>query len=127
MKASDRDYDAALAQPGGDVERARKLIRLHADQHHHAGVSAFYQRGYVPGANARVRLVKSVDFEFDIITEDLMFSAFERQTIQHGEGVRRNRGSQPLNHVTFVVIVRRLDEYQAETSLVIGHVLVSDA
>src|SRR5258708_24650214 len=73
-------------------------------------------------ADACVRLVEGVDFEFDIITEDLVFGAFERQTVQNCERVRGNRGSQPLNHITVVVIVRRLDQYQAETSFVIGHV-----
>ena len=37
METADRDHDAARPQRARDVERARKLVRLHADQEHHAG------------------------------------------------------------------------------------------
>ena len=35
--------------------------------------------------------------------------AGNRQTVQHRETVRGNGGAQPLNHVAFVVIVRRFE------------------
>ena len=70
---------------------------------------------------------ESVMLEFDILPEDLVFSTFERQAIQNCERVRGNCGSQPLNHITVVVIVRRLDEYQTETPFVIRHMSVSEA
>ena len=45
VKAADHDRDAGLAERPRDVERARELVRLHADQPHHAeAVVPFEQR-----------------------------------------------------------------------------------
>ena len=41
MKAADADLNAAVAQRLRQIERAGKLIRLHADHHDHTGVSLF--------------------------------------------------------------------------------------
>jgi hypothetical protein len=55
MEPADRNLDALGAQRARDVERARHLVRLHADQHDHAGVGGPDQAGDPPHANARIR------------------------------------------------------------------------
>ena len=39
MKAADHDWDAGCAQRAGDIERARILVGLHADQRDQAEVA----------------------------------------------------------------------------------------
>ena len=63
VEAADADRDAFLAEGGGQVERARELVRLHADQHHHAGAGLADRAGDAAGMDAPVGLVDGDDFE----------------------------------------------------------------
>src|SRR5262249_58038364 len=45
MKAADRHRDVSLTQRLGEVERARELVRLNSDQHHHARAGDADHRG----------------------------------------------------------------------------------
>lgn len=63
----------------------------------------------------RVGFVEGVDFNFNVVAQDLLFGAFERKAVQHRQAVRRNRRPEPLYDIALVVVMRRLDEYQAET------------
>ncbi|MDQ3907125.1 MAG: hypothetical protein M3268_02150 [Acidobacteriota bacterium] len=66
MKAADGDADSALAQARGNIERTRKLIRLHADEHHHPVARLFDQGGNFSLTNVRVRFVEGVDFKLNV-------------------------------------------------------------
>ena len=66
------------------------------------------------GTDARVGLVESVDFEFDVRAENGAFGAILRKPIERGERVRGNWRAKPLDDVAVVVVMRRLDEHQAE-------------
>ena len=70
MEAADADRDAARAQRRGDIERAGKLVRLHADQHDHAGARALDHAREAIGADAGVGLVEGVDFDVDVGAEN---------------------------------------------------------
>ena len=63
VEAADADDHALLAERRGQVERARKLVRLHADQHHHAGAGLADGAGDAVGMDALVGLVDGDDLE----------------------------------------------------------------
>ncbi|WNV04540.1 hypothetical protein RP726_19420 [Candidatus Methylospira mobilis] len=84
------DHDAALPQRRCDVERARKLIRLYADQHHHSGAGLFQQRGNLLRADTRIGFVEGVYVDLDVVAERFAFGAIHRQTIKYRQRVRWN-------------------------------------
>ena len=63
-------------------------------------------------SDARVRLVDCDDVDVDRFAEDAASPAIERESVQHGQGIRRNRRAEPLNDVAIVVVMRRLDEVE---------------
>ena len=75
VEAADADLDAARAQRPGQIERARKLVRLHADQHDHAGAGRFDHRRQPLGADAGIGLVEGVDLDVDVVARALCRSA----------------------------------------------------
>ena len=71
----------------GEIERARKLVRLHADQHHHAGAGRLDHRREALGADAGVGLVEGVDLDVDVVAQHAALGAIL------GEAVERRRAS----------------------------------
>ncbi len=57
MEAANADRDAARTQRSCDIERAGKLVRLHAHQHDHAGTRILDQLGEPLGPDLRVGFV----------------------------------------------------------------------
>jgi hypothetical protein len=114
MEAADADLHAALAQPARDVHRARILVRLHADQPDHAAVGARDEARDALGADAGVGLVEGRDDDINIVAKDAALGAIDGEAVKRGEGVRRDRGAQPLDDVTVVVVMRRFDQHQGK-------------
>jgi hypothetical protein len=75
MEATDADLDTLLAQRLRQIERARELVRLHAGQHHHAGARFVDHRRDLGGSDAGVDLVEGVNFDRDIVTENVPLGA----------------------------------------------------
>src|SRR5262249_8906944 len=117
MKAADRHRDASLTQRLGEVERARELVRLNSDQHHHAIAGDADHRGKTIAADARIGLVKRMNVDLDIRPEHAPLGAILRETVERGERSRRYRGTQPLDDVAIVVVMRRLHQYEAKVLL----------
>ena len=116
VEPADDHRDAGLAQRPRDVERARKLVRLHADQPHHAEAAmAAQQRDDVLDLHPRVGLVDGGDVDRDLGAEDLALRRIRRERVDAGERVRGDRGAHPLDDVAVVVVVRRLDQDELET------------
>ena len=116
MEAADGDGHARFAKLAPDVERARKLIRLHPDQRDHAAVGqdAARDRGNVDDG---VALVVNLDLDVDLGAENAGFGAFGEQAIDARETVRRDRRAPPLDDVAVAVVVRRLDQSDRESAL----------
>ena len=114
MKPADGHLHAAREKRLRQIERVRKLIRLHADEHHHARAGLLDHAREAFRTDARVRLVKGMDLDLDVITEDMALGAIAGQAIKRRERVGRNGGAQPLDHVAVIVVVRRLDENEAK-------------
>ena len=65
----------------------------------------------------RVALVASLDLDIDVGTEHALIRAFLEQAIDAGEAVRGDRRAQPLDDIAVVVVMRRLDQNDAERAL----------
>ena len=115
MKAADADLDAGRAQAARDIHSAWKLVGLHSDESHQAAAAG---AGDLPRnalrLDARIRLVDGGDVDDDVVTEYAPLLAVQSQTIQHCQRIGRNRGAEPLNDVSVVVVVRWLDQDQGE-------------
>jgi hypothetical protein len=83
---------------------------LNADKRDQASLAAKLARDAIR-ANAGVGFVESGDDEFGIVAEDAAALGLEREAVEDGEGVRRNRGAEPLDDVAVVVVMRWLDQY----------------
>ena len=65
--------------------------------------------------DARVGFVEGADFDFDIVAKHAALFAIERQAVEHSQRIRRNGGTEPLDDIAIVVVVRRLDQHQRES------------
>ncbi len=115
VEAADADLKALIAQRTRNIERTRKLVGLHADQHHHAVARGTDHGGETAGADSRVGLVERMDLEFDVGAEHAAFGAILGDAIQRSQRIRRDRRAQPLDDVTVIIVVGRLHKQQAKS------------
>ena len=116
VKAAHGDRHAGVAERPGDVEGARILVRLDADQRHQAEI-AVVARSVASSAgmfDARVGLVDRLDVDADVRSEHLALGAVGRDAVERGQRVRRDHRPPPADHIPVVVIMRRLDEEELE-------------
>ena len=107
--------DASSPESGArDIERARRLVRLHADQQNHAVAGGLDQRGNFIGPDPSIGLVENVEFDLDIVAEHAALGAFLGNGVNAGEGIRRDGGAEPADRVAVVAIMRGLDQHQAK-------------
>jgi hypothetical protein len=105
------DYrHAEFAELPSEIERARKLVRLHSDQAHYAGAGKADALGNCCDIDDRIALVASLDFDIDVGAEDVLACALLDQTIDAGKAVRRQRRAPPLDDVAVVIVLRRFDK-----------------
>ena len=99
----------------GEVERARELVRLHADQHHHAGAGRLDHASRC--ASGRMRVLVSSKAWMSMSTSSpstLPLGAVLGEAVERGERVRRDGRAEPLDDVAVVVVMRRLDHQDGE-------------
>ena len=109
------DRDAGGAQRLGDVQRARILVRLHADQADEAEIIVGAHLGDdAVDAHARIGLVDRRDFDVDVGPENFALRAVVDQAVDAGQRIRRHRRAEPADDITVVVVMRRLDQHDAE-------------
>ena len=77
VEAADGDRHALLAKLAADIERARKLIRLNADQSDHSAVgeNTFRNRRKIDDG---VALVVDLELDVDVGAENALFRAFQQ-------------------------------------------------
>ncbi len=85
MEAADRHLNAALAQRPCDIQRARKLIRLHADEHHHAVIGAPDQARKFVRPDASVRLIERMDLDGNVVAEDAAGGTITSEAVERRE------------------------------------------
>ena len=115
VKAADADR-----QPGGEerprqIDRARKLVRLHADQADQRLAAGLADHADDPvGPDAPVGLVIGVEADFDVRPEHLAAARVLGEAVQAGERVGRDRRAEPLDRIAVVVVMRRLDHHEVK-------------
>src|ERR1019366_1294103 len=88
MEPAEADLNAFGAKDACDIHGARILIRLHAYQCHHGGLTGQTARDTAV-ADVGVDFVVGGDFDFDVVTEDATGGAVERKAVHYGESFRR--------------------------------------
>ena len=109
VKPADRDLDAGFAKPGGQVHRARELVRLHADEADEPGIGALDPPDDAPHRDDGVALVIGADLDRDVGAERAPLGQIRRDPVKTGERIRRDPRFPPLDHIAVVVVMRRLD------------------
>ena len=110
VKAADHHGNPGGAEFTGDIERAGKLIGLHADETDEAGFGIADLANGALDVDDGVALVIGLDVDIDVVTERLRSRTFGHQPIHAGEAVRGNERPPPLDHVAVGVVMRRLDQ-----------------
>src|SRR5215207_4799508 len=118
MEAADDDREAGGTKWPGDVHGTRKLVRLHANKPDHAEAAVARQlRDDSLQIDARVGLVDRRDVDGDVGPEHLPLRGINREAVNGRERVRWHSRAQPLNDVTVVVVMRRLDQDELKPTL----------
>ena len=111
-------------QPGGkerprQVDRARKLVRLHADQADQRLAAGLADIADDPvRADPPVGLVIGVQADLDARSQHVAALRVHRQAVEAGERVGRDRRLEPLDGIAVVIVMRRLDHHEVEHSSV---------
>ena len=115
MEAADADRQAGLEKRLGQIDRARKLVRLHADQPDQAAPAcALDHADDLLGLNPPVGLVIGVQTDIDAGAQHLAALGVLRQGVETGQRVGGDRGAQPLDRIAVVIVMRRLDHHEVE-------------
>ncbi len=117
MKAAHDHGQPQRAEFSAEIERARILVGLHADQPDHAaarGTDAFGHGGHIDDG---VALVAGLDLDIDVGAEHAVVGALPHQPIDAGERVRRQGRAQPLDDIAVPVVMRRLDQLDPKRAL----------
>ena len=118
MEAAHRHLDGGFAEGLGDIERARVLVRLHADQAEQAEIAVLAEAlDQFLDIDPGVGLVDDVDVDLDVLTEDVSLGRIERQPVDGGERIRRDQRPPPTDNVPVVVIMRRFNEDELKSAL----------
>ena len=116
MKTAHDDRYAERPELPAEIERARKLVGLNADQTDHAAAGGANALGDGADIYGGVALVAGLDLDADVGTEHVRLRAILDQRIDAGETVRGNVGAPPLNDIAVIVIMRRLDQRYPEST-----------
>ncbi len=110
MEASDSDGDPSFAERSRDVESAGILVRLNADERNDPEIAITTKAGEESRhVDARIRLVDRLDVDGDVRSKNLPLRAIGRNSVKGGERIRGNHRAPPTDHVSVVVVVRRLN------------------
>ena len=115
MEAAHRHRQAGLEELAGEIDGARELVGLHADQADQRLAAAALDVGDdAVGADPRIGLVERLDDDVDVRPQTPRRAAILTQAIERGQGVGRDMGAQPGDRIAVVVVVRRLDQHELE-------------
>ena len=70
-----------------DIDRAGKLVRLHADEPNHGAVGRLQPPDELVEADDGVGLVDDIDLDVDVVAEDFPRAAVVEQAIDRGKGI----------------------------------------
>src|SRR5271169_4019969 len=98
------------------MQRARVLVRLHADQADKTEIIVGAHLGDdAVDAHPRVGFVDGDDVDVDIGPEHLALRAVVDQAVHRRQRIRRHRRAEPADDIAVVVVMRRFYQDHAET------------
>src|SRR5580704_9049042 len=98
------------------MQRARILVRLHADQADKTEITVGAHLGDdALDAHPGIGLVDGDDVDIDIGAEHLALRAIVDQAVHRRQRIRRHRRAEPADHIAVVVVMRRFYQDHAET------------
>jgi hypothetical protein len=97
VKAAHDDGHAQRPKFTAEIERARKLVGLHADETNHAAAGFANALGDGARIDEVVTLIEGFDLDLGIGTEHVRLRAMLDQRIDAGEAVGGNIRTPPLN------------------------------
>jgi hypothetical protein len=105
---------AARKRPG-EIDRARKLVRLHTDQPDQRPPPGFADRPDDSGrADALIGFIKGMEADADAGAEHLTPGGILCEPVQAGQRIRGYCGFDPADRIAVVVIMGRLDQHEME-------------
>ena len=119
MESADADLQALGAELPGEVDRARILVRLDADEpDQRSPAPALEIANDLARHDAAVGLVVGLDGEIDAGPQHLPTAGVLGEAVHARERVGRHDRAEPLNRIALVVVMGRLDENEGKTQLV---------
>jgi hypothetical protein len=112
MEASYGHSDPTGPERSCDVERARILIRLHADERNTSSKAGEERQN----ANSCIRLVDDLDVNINVRPEHPPLSAIGCDAVDSGQRIQGSHSAPPPDHVSVIIVVRGLDEDELKAS-----------
>ena len=106
MKTADADREAGREERASEIDRARKLVGLHADQADQRSAALLADQDDAFRPNAAVGLVICMQANFDIRSQHLAAAGVFSERVQASKRIGRNGGADPLDRIAVVIIVR---------------------
>jgi hypothetical protein len=117
VKSADGNGNPSRLERSGNVEGAGILVRLNTNKRDKPEVGVAPEPGeQPPHIETRVRLVDYFNVDGDVRPKDLPLGAIGGDCIHGSERIRGDHRAPPADHVSVVVVVRRLDQDQLEAS-----------
>jgi hypothetical protein len=118
VKAAHRHGNTSRAKRPRNIERARILVGLHADQTDETEIAmrleAREQRRHI---DARIGLVDHLDVDSGVRAEHLPFGAIHCDAVDGGKRIRGDQRPPPADDIAVIVIVRWLDQNELKAPL----------
>jgi hypothetical protein len=118
MKATHRHGNAGCPEWACDVEGARILILLNADERNTSEIVVTLESGQQRrDVDARVGFVDDFDVNGYVHTKHAPLGAIGCDAVDGGKRIRRSHGAPPPDHVSVVVVVRWFDQHELKMAL----------
>ena len=119
MEPTDHHRHALLAQRPRNIERAGKLVRLHADNANESQAAVLRDAPRDRSRlHSRVGFIDRENIDGKRGAEDLARGSAHGKAIDGSERVRRHGRAEPLHDITVSVVMRWLDEDELEAPAV---------
>ena len=106
VEAAHGDLHARRPEGPGDVERARILVRLHADQSDKPEIAVLAQgREQRRHVDAGIGLVEDRDVDGDVWPERFPLGAIDGDPVDRRQRVGGDHRAPPADHITVVVVM----------------------
>ena len=117
MEAANGHRNTSVAERACEIERARILISLHSGEYDKPEIAVPAESLYdLVRSYARSDFIDNGNVYRNIGPECLACGGILEQAVENGERVRGYERTNPLDDVTLVVIVGRLDQRQLKSS-----------